>query len=326
MGGAPISVALASYDGARYIGEQLRSIVDQTVPVAEIVLADDGSRDGTVDAAIAAMAQAQQPVPELRVVATERVGGVAKNFARALAGTRSPLIALADQDDVWHRDRVSIALEAFEAEPTLLLVHSDARLVSDDGAVLGSAFASIGYGPGEWRQVRDGRAFELLLHRNVVTGATAMLRRELLELAGGIPPGWLHDEWFALVAAARDGLGVVERALIDYRQHGGNEIGMTELSTVGKLRRMVEPGRERNARLLERARSLAERAADDALALSAPRAHAVAQKLVHEERRSALSTHRLARIGPVVRELGTGRYGAYGRGVADAARDLLQPL
>lgn len=319
-----VSVALASFDGARYIGAQLRSIAAQTVPVAEVVLADDGSRDGTVDTAVAALAEFGSAAPELRVVSRDRVGGVVPNFARALVATRGSLIALADQDDVWHPDRVEAALEAFATAPHALLVHSDARLVDDDGTELGTAFAVVGYGPAEWRQVRSGAGFELLLRRNTVTGATVMMRRELLGLAGDVPPGWLHDEWLGLVAASRGGLAIVERPLIDYRQHGGNEVGMVELTTGGKIRRMLQRGRSRNERLLLRAQSLAERA--PILGLSPERAQDAAQKLLHEQVRSGLSRHRIARFVPVARELGTGRYARFGRGAADAVRDLLQPL
>lgn len=321
----PVSVALASYEGAVHIGAQVASILRQTVVPDEIVLADDGSRDGTVDAVVEVVAASGSDV-ELRIVSRERVGGVVANFERALRAARHPVVVLSDQDDLWHPDRVEAALARFAERPDLLLVHSDARLVGEDGAELGSAFAAIGYGPAEWEAVRGGHAFEVLLRRNVVTGATAMMRRDLIERALPVPDGWVHDEWLATVAAASDGLDVIERPLIDYRQHGGNEIGLAELSLRGKVGRMLEPGRERNARLLLRAESLAARAASGTLPLDERRRGEVAEKLEHERMRSALPSNRTLRVASIARAIREGRYRRFGRGAADAMRDLLQPL
>jgi glycosyltransferase involved in cell wall biosynthesis len=317
----PVSVALATYDGARHLGEQLRSILDQTHPVAEIVLADDGSRDGTVDLARSTVGDRM----ELRVVAEDRVGGAAANFQRALAAVRFPLVALSDQDDRWHPDRIARAVARFDGRPRLLLLHADAVLVDDAGAPLGSLLDAIEVSDAMRDRIHRGEAFDLLLRRNLVTGATAMLRRELVDAALPVPPGWVHDEWLGIVAAASDGVDLLDEALLDYRQHGANEIGARELSLAGKLGRMFEPGRERNDRLLVRARSLALRLGDAAGVPNERRA-AIGRKLEHEERRSALSRHRLARLAPVLRGLRSGAYRDFGRGLPDAVRDLVQPL
>jgi glycosyltransferase involved in cell wall biosynthesis len=319
-----VAVAIASYQGAHHIEAQLRSILSQTVPPAEIVLADDGSRDGTVDRAVEVVDASGMAVP-LRVVARDRVGGVVANFSRALVAVRHPLVALADQDDVWHPDRLEAALDRF-GDPAVSLVHGDALLVDKAGRDLGTAFAAIGYGPDDWRRVRSGEAFELLLRRNVVTGAATMLRRELIARALPVPDGWIHDEWLAIVAASSDGVDVVERPIIDYRQHGENQIGLQELSFRGRVGRMLEPGGPRNERLLRRAASLVDRIESGKLPVSDARRAAAREKLEHERMRSALSRHRVARVVPVLRELRTDRYRRFGRGAADAARDLLQPL
>jgi hypothetical protein len=210
-----------------------------------------------------------------------------------------------------------------EANPEIQVVHSDAELVDEGGHGSGATlFQALGIGQSEISAIHAGKALPLLLRRNIVTGATLMLRRELAVAAAPFPDAWLHDEWLAMVAASRGGLDVVDRPLIRYRQHGANQVGAARLSLVGKFRRMIEPGTERSSRLLARAERLAEWAA-----VSRPDlAPTAAEKAAHERVRSSLPSARRARVWPVLRELGTGRYGRFGRGPLDAVRDVLQPL
>jgi glycosyltransferase involved in cell wall biosynthesis len=319
---AEISVALCTHDGAAFIEEQLRSILAQSVLPGQIVLSDDGSRDDTIALAAAVIAASGHGV-DFRVIRNEAPLGVARNFEQAILACSGEFVILSDQDDVWLPDRVAQALAVFESRPAVSLVHGDARLIDDGGASLhATLFEALGMGAAEVAAIHEGRGFELLVKRNLVTGATTMLRRALAEDAAPFPDGWLHDEWLAIVAAARGELDVVDAPLISYRQHGSNQVGVEKLSTAGKLGRMLEPGADRSARLLVRATALADR-----LPVLAPtRAGAAREKLAHERMRSALPAARAGRIVPVLRELRTGRYSTFGRGTADAARDLLQPL
>lgn len=315
-----VSVALCTHNGAAHIQEQVRSILAQSFGVVEIVLSDDASTDNTVE--LAAAAVAGSPV-ELRVLRNATPLGVTRNFEQAILACTGELVALSDQDDSWHHDRIERGVSVFADNPRLSLVHSDAVLVDASGVPLGATlFEALGIDRDAVRTIHDGGAFELLARRNLVTGATAMLRRSLAVDCAPFPTGWVHDEWLAIVAAARGELDVIAEPLVDYRQHGSNEIGAQKLSVVAKFSRMVEPGAARSERLLARATSLVDRLP----ALAPDRASAVAEKLEHERVRSSLGRSRFTRISPVLRELRTGRYSAFGRGAADAVRDLLQPL
>lgn len=317
-----VSVALCTRNGATYLEAQLRSILAQTLPPREIVLSDDDSRDGTVAIAEAVVAEHGAGVM-LRVLRNDPARGVAANFEQAILACRSEFVALSDQDDVWMPHRLATALAVFEARPALELVHSDAGLIDERGEPLEvTLFRALEIGQAEVAAIHDGRARDLLMRRNIVTGATVMLRRELAVAAAPFPNAWLHDEWLAIVAAARGGIDVVADPLIGYRQHGANEVGAAKLSVVGKFRRMTEPGSSRSERLLARASQLADRAPDLMPAL----VPSALDKLAHERMRSALPGFRPARLGPVLKELGTGRYRRFGRGATDAVRDLLQPL
>ena len=323
-----VSVALGTHNGARFLGEQLESILRQSRPVDEIVLSDDASGDGTVELAqraIDARRATDAATPELVVLRNPVALGVTANFEQALRAASGDLIALCDQDDVWHPDRVARAVAEFAARPELDLVAAEARLVDDAGAPLGSTlFETLGVDAGV-RERLASSPFEELLKRNVVTGATAMVSRRLVERAAPFPASWVHDEWLAVVAAVGGGIAVVPDPVIDYRQHGGNQIGVARLGAGGRLARLREPRTERNATLLARAQDLADRL--PAIAAGDARVEAeAAGKLAHEVMRQGIPASRLRRIGPVWREWRTGAYSRYGRGAQDVLRDLVQPV
>lgn len=317
-----VSVAIATFNGAEHLGEQLDSILAQSVPVDEIVLADDGSTDGSVELVRSRLRTVGGP--ELVVVDGTPPRSIAGNFSRALGRARHDVVLLSDQDDRWRPDRVARTLEAFATNPDALALHGDARLVDSEGYDIGGLFEALEVPPATRADIQAGRGFPHLLRRNIATGATMAVRRELVEIALPVPPAWIHDEWLALVAAAVGRLTLIDAPLIEYRQHGANEIGATSLGVIGKLRRMVEPRAERNARLLARATSLADRL-PLVPGVTPARIKEVERKLEHERMRSFLPPYRLARVVPVLRELRTGRYRDFGRGAADAVRDLLQP-
>lgn len=326
-----VSVALCTHNGARFVAEQVRSILAQSRPVAEIVVSDDASTDDTVAVIEQTVADWLVTRPEsglaLTVLRNASPLGVTANFERALAACRGEFVALSDQDDVWHVDRIARGVEVLERRPSVLMVASDARMVDSEGAPLGrTLLETIALTAWERTSVREGRALDVLLRRNVFTGATAMLRRELVDRATPFPASWVHDEWLAIMAAALGDVDLIDEALIDYRQHGGNQIGATPLTGSGRFQRLRAPRTDRNERLLARARDLAERMPLLEPPVGAVTAARVSEKLEHELVRSALPAARLSRIRPVWHEWRTGRYTSSGLGLQDVLRDIVQPV
>ena len=323
-----VSVALCTHNGARYVAEQVASILGQTLAPVEIVLSDDASTDGTVEVVrrvVERSTASGAPAPRLRVIENPTALGVARNFAQAMAATSGDLVALSDQDDVWHPARLERLVAAFEREPGLALVHSDARLVDGAGADVGvGLLESLEVTPWERAEIHDGRAFDVFLRRNLVTGATAVASSGLVDAALPVPPGWIHDEWLAIVGAAIGRVDLLEEQLTDYRQHGGNQIGARKPTLRDKISRLREPRAERNANLLERARSLVSRLEELGSAVPPADLELARAKLAHEEFRSRLPASRPRRLVPVLRE-GARRYARFSRGGADRLRDLLQP-
>lgn len=324
--GPELSVIVLTYQGERWITGQLRSILDQLghgEPVAEVIISDDGSRDATCEIAERLLSGSGVP---FRIVTRDAPLGVAGNAWAAVQQCRGTFIAFADQDDAWLPGKLSRLLSVLRDDPRVLLVHSDARLVDERGAVLEpSLLASLEISPREWDEYgghEGGRQLAALARRNLVTGATMIVRRELALRAGPAPEPWIHDEWLAITAALSDGIRTVREPLVDYRQHGGNQIGQRTLSFGGKVRKALAPGAADQLRKARRATALLRRCRQ--LGASEAQEALLRAKAVHERRRAVLPAARLARAPRVLRWWLRGEYGRYSRGTQDALRDLLQ--
>jgi len=326
-----VSVALCSHNGSRYIAEQVRSICAQTLQPSEIVLSDDASSDDCVEVAAktleACRAEGAGRSIAFRVLRNATALRVTKNFEQAVRACTGELIALSDQDDVWHPERLARMTAEFERRPELLLLHSDARLVDGERRDLGqSLFHALEVKPFELAWIHSGRAFDVFLRRNLVTGATTVLRRSLLEQALPFPREWIHDEWLAIVASCVGRVDVLEESLIEYRQHGGNQIGARRDSFAGKVRKALASRGDTHVKraikaelLLDRLESLGDRVIADAPAK-------LRDKIEHQRFRAALPSSRLARCVPVLREAMTGRYDKFGRGMRGVIRDLFESV
>lgn len=313
-----ISVALCTHNGAQFVEEQVRSILSQTLPVHEIVLGDDESHDNSVQR----VRKLVEGTGVDLIVREHRPGlGVRENFADAVAATTGDVVALSDQDDVWQPERLTRLVPALN---DAVLVHSDARLVDEAGHPLGQTLlASLEASRWELEQLERGDALAVLLRRNLVTGATVVMRGDFARAALPVPEGWLHDEWFAMLAAIDRALQLVPEALTDYRQHDTNEVGAARMNLIEKLRFLRTTGSGEHRRKALRATTLAQAVFDRRLGNDELR-WSLVEKARHERTRAHLPSWMPARVPAVLRGLARGRYRRFGRGLAEAARDLIE--
>jgi glycosyltransferase involved in cell wall biosynthesis len=203
-----ISIALCTYNGARYLREQLDSLLAQTHSNIEIVAVDDCSTDATFEILMEYHARDAR----VRVIANEVNLGFRKNFARAASLCVGDFIAPCDQDDVWLPDKLTTLLRAIGEHP---LAYCDSELIDEQGASLGVAMSDIF----AMVSTDDPAVFAA---GNCVSGHALLCRRELVERAFPAPTCFFHDWWLAAVAASAGGVVYCERKLVRYRYHGTN--------------------------------------------------------------------------------------------------------
>lgn len=224
-----VSVAICTYNGQKYIAEQLQSILRQTRLPDEIVICDDNSTDHTVD--IIREIFKEHSFEKFRIEINKPGLRTIKNFEKAISLCMGKWIFLSDQDDIWNENKIEIMLKA--TKWNTLLLFSNGRLIDQDGTNLHSTLWEH-WGFTEQQQKRwknNPFAFkDLLINKNFVTGATVLLNRKILKksLPILVPNGYYHDAWFALHAAAADGLHFITDCIINYRIHPEQQVGVSK--------------------------------------------------------------------------------------------------
>lgn len=323
-----VSVALATYNGERFIREQLESIKRQTILPTEIVISDDNSKDQTlaIVSEVLSPEWSSKAGVTLTVLRNTRALGPGPNFEQAIMACSGDFIVLADQDDLWHDNKVEVLLKAFEEHPQALLIHSDADLVDASGRSLGMTLShGIDFAVWEREQLASGHSLPAFIKRNLATGATIMFKRELAEFAFPLPQGDLHDGRLAIVASLLDAVRFVPEPLIDYRQHDNNQIGGKRPGLVDSVVALLKSWRDMAAVLASRNEELESLL--EKLGTRVPPANvAIARaRIAHNEWRMSLPASRVFRIWPVLWGVIQGRYRRYGRQPHDVLRDLVMP-
>jgi len=327
---ASISVALCTRNGAQFMAEQVSSILAQSRLPREIVLSDDASTDETVTIVSTLVGEfnaVSSHKVKLVTLANPKPLGVTKNFEQAIAKCTSELVALCDQDDRWHREKLAVMAAEFDARPDLTLLHSNLTLVDAEGVPLGATLFSFNeVRRSELDLLHSGHAVDVLLRRNLVTGAATVFRRLQLEISRPFPISWLHDEWLGMVAAVRGRVDTLEEPLVDYRQHGANQVGARKLDFLHYVASLRVPRAARNDRLFARAQAMTDHVVFGSGTEDVAGVRSIAQgKLAHEIARRAYPASRFKRWGPILREMKAGGYRRYGLGLQDIIRDFFQP-
>ena len=198
-----ISVCIATYNGAKYIGEQLASILKQLSAEDEVVVSDDGSTDGTIDIVRSLNDR------RIRIVDGPRRHSPTLNFERALRNAKGEYVFLADQDDVWLEGKVRRCVEELQKCDCVV---SDARVTD---SCLNTTSESLF----KLMHVKRGRLSNLLW-RNGYTGCCMAFKREVLSKALPFPTDIpMHDIWIGNVAAFCGRLRFIDDRLLLFRRH-----------------------------------------------------------------------------------------------------------
>lgn len=220
-----VAVVLPTYNGRRYLTEQIESLLGQSHSEFLLLVRDDCSTDGT-DELLAEFASRDSRI-EILPNDGRRLGAKASfdTLLRA-ASARADYVFCSDQDDIWDTDKISatldFAVQKIAGRPGM--VFTDFRIIDERGTVVDAR--------GPVRNVASRRqtfAVTSLLVSNYVWGCTSVCSRELLELALPIPAdAENHDYWLAMTAAAMGDLHYLDQPTISYRKHSSNVTGGLE--------------------------------------------------------------------------------------------------
>ena len=201
-----VSVAMATYNGEKYIKEQIETILNNLDDKDELVISDDGSSDMTIEII--------NKINDKRIKLLEGPRkGLKKNFENAIKNTTGDVNFLSDQDDIWMENKVEKVLECFNNNNYILIQH-DAVVVDENDKVIYESFA-------EHRKVKTGVIKNLI--KNSYHGCCIAFRKELIKEILPIPDNvYLHDEWIGIVAELNGKTYFLDEKLIKYRRHSEN--------------------------------------------------------------------------------------------------------
>ncbi len=213
-----ISIAMATYNGEKYLREQLDSILVQTIQDFELIACDDCSTDSTVQI----LNEYAKRDSRIKVFVNEENLGFKKNFERAIGLCSGEYIALSDQDDVWLPEHLEVLSENIGDKD---LIGGNSLLVDENNNEMGMTFLeSIKHNKNLPRCDYD--FFFLILHQNIFQGGCILFSKALLKYAFPIPKNVsFHDWWLALVACEYKGVEYIDKCISRYRQHKKNIIG-----------------------------------------------------------------------------------------------------
>lgn len=219
-----IQVLLATYNGAKYITEQINSILLNFKKIPEydcsILISDDNSTDQTINL----IRNNFDIDASVKVISTERKGGVRNNFTYLIEHSDADYIFFCDQDDLWLPDKLRIFMDEFLRHAATnnvpLLIHSD-LCVSD------STLSPIHTSMFKYQKLNDNPSFSNLIVSNSITGCVLGINKALLNILkeSSISKSIMHDWYIGLIASCFGKIIYIPKSLILYRQHGNNQVG-----------------------------------------------------------------------------------------------------
>ncbi len=244
-----ISIAMCTYNGERYLQDQLNSILSQARIPDELVVVDDCSTDHTIDI-LNQFANKLLSFPILIYKNKNNLGST-KNFERAINLCNGDIIVLSDQDDMWMPDKLTKIEKVFKENQNVGYVFSNAEIVDKEMGPLGyTLWDAVDFTPKQFRQYQKGIQVKILFTHNVVTGATMAFRTYFRNLTIPIPELWNHDYWIAFILSCVSKGFPISEQLIKYRQHTNQQIG-AKLNTKNKIHDSIRRYKTSNNRVNE---------------------------------------------------------------------------
>lgn len=235
---------MATYNGEKFIGAQIESLLSQTYQNWHLITRDDGSIDKTVNI----LYDYRKKIPgKISILESTEHSGASLNFGELLKNSTADYVMFCDQDDIWLPEKIMISfngmlqLEAKYGQEKPLLLFTDLTVVDKCLNVTAKSFW-------EYEKINpDNTTINRLLVQNVVTGCTTIMNKKLKDLSIPIPPeAIIHDWWTALVASVFGHIEYIRVPTMLYRQHDRNDIGAKKRGFLEALKKSVTFGTSMN--------------------------------------------------------------------------------
>jgi len=231
MSNPKISICMATYNGARYIEQQIESILAQSSQDWQLIIRDDGSDDNTVSIIENYAAKYQGKIKLIKDDDSQL--GATLNFGHLLENTDTEYIMFSDQDDVWLPNKIELTLNVMKATEQIyqdkpVLIHTDLKVVDSDLNIIADSMWSY-----QKLSPEIGDDLSKIMAQNVVTGCTMMINRKASDVSTPIPAeAIMYDWWIAMNVARYGKIVYLSAPSILYRQHSDNRIGAKEAKNI----------------------------------------------------------------------------------------------
>jgi len=245
------SVALCTYNGEKYIKEQIDSLLNQSVSVDEIIIVDDVSTDRTMDI----IKEYQSKI--IKIYQNNENIGFVKNFQKAISLANGEIIFLCDQDDIWSNKKVERITDVFRRLEQVQFVFSDASVIDEKGNIITESL----FGTDKYKSIKlaNNRSSIEVFNNINIKGCLSAIRQQLKNLVFPVGALWGHDHWLAMNAFLIEGLYYVDERLIQYRRHSGHYgVDATFLTNNRNDESLISILERRNKKLLELTNSIRE--------------------------------------------------------------------
>lgn len=221
-----IDVLLATYNGEKYVAEQIESILNQTYKNINLIISDDCSSDKTQEI----LREYSQKDSRIKLYLQQENLGVVKNIEFLLKQVENPLYMLADQDDYWLPEKIEKAVEKLNSE-NADLVFGDLEVVDQNLKTIYPSFGDFMLLNRKINKYIDSYKVNYLY--NCVTGCTLISKKEFIKYILPLPTNSkfvIHDHWIGLMVSLNGKLAYMPEKYIKYRQHGNNQVGTNKIS------------------------------------------------------------------------------------------------
>ena len=235
-------ILLATYNGEKYLEEQIDSIFSQTYTKWNLIIRDDESEDNTLQIIQKYIKKYPQKILLISGDYHKSRLGASQNFSTLLKYSTADYIFFSDQDDIWLKNKVRNSIELMRklessyGNTLPILIHTDLNVVNARLDCIHSSY---------WQQQHLDPVKSDLKHflvRNLVTGCTVLINRSLRDLAIPIPvSAYMHDWWLALIATSFGKISYLPKSTVLYRQHTSNEVGAQSKRFKDIVSRLLRP-------------------------------------------------------------------------------------